>query len=190
MEDLQRITFGGRLSNVIRKRGQKLSDFAKESSIPYRTLQEYIYKGRLPGIKHLIRLDAVGIDVMWLLTGKPTVSLGIKPSFPTGNPFIGDKRCQDALMRKLVALADSFGLRRHERLGRVLSFTEYMTVMQEYYRLAIVALIAIDAVALRNDIHFRGLTADALADLVVTSLDESRDSEVEKCIAESPWRLG
>ena len=63
-------TIGARLRSAISGQGYTLAAFAAESSIPYRTLQNYVADKRKPGADHLAKMLEAGVDMSWLLMGR------------------------------------------------------------------------------------------------------------------------
>jgi len=61
------MTIGMRLKRWLRYKGLSIRDLAEQSSVPYRTLQNYLGDDRQPGAEHLSRLRSAGIDLNWLL---------------------------------------------------------------------------------------------------------------------------
>lgn len=71
-------SIGTRLRREILNRGYKnLTTFADAAGIPYRTLQDYVADKRIPGGAVLARMAEVGIDVAWVLTGRPPGSISV-----------------------------------------------------------------------------------------------------------------
>ncbi|MEK8020761.1 MAG: helix-turn-helix transcriptional regulator [Candidatus Parabeggiatoa sp.] len=65
------MTIGERLKKAIKNKGLKLTEFAKQSKVPYRTLQGYIANEIIPGGESLVKIHAeLGVSIDWLLTGQ------------------------------------------------------------------------------------------------------------------------
>ncbi len=65
------MTIGDRLKNVIKNKGFKLTEFARKSHIPYRTLQGYVANERMIGTDAVIKIcSELRIISDWLLMGE------------------------------------------------------------------------------------------------------------------------
>ena len=65
------MTIGERLKSAIKDKKLKLTEFAKLSKMPYRTLQAYTVDEVIPGGESLIKIHTtLGISIEWLLMGQ------------------------------------------------------------------------------------------------------------------------
>ena len=65
------MTIGGRLKSVVKDNGLKLTEFARKTNIPYRTLQKYVADEIIPGGESLAKINTeLDVSIDWLLTGK------------------------------------------------------------------------------------------------------------------------
>ena len=79
------MTIGERLKIVIKSKGFKLTEFAKISQIPYRTLQGYVANERMIGTDSVIKIcSELRITSDWLLMdeGQMELSLSQEPKSP------------------------------------------------------------------------------------------------------------
>lgn len=71
--EYEELRVGDRLREIIRGRGETIKGFADNLGIPYRSLQDYIAGKSKPGFDQLLKIANSGIDVGYLLTGRPTI---------------------------------------------------------------------------------------------------------------------
>ena len=65
------MTIGERLKSVVKNKKLKLTEFARKSGIPYRTLQGYVADQIVPGGESLIKIHTeLGVSMEWLLMGQ------------------------------------------------------------------------------------------------------------------------
>lgn len=64
-------TLPDRLRTAIERSGRTLREFSAQSGVPYRTLQNYLAGDRKPGAEALEQFCDAGLDINWLLTGRP-----------------------------------------------------------------------------------------------------------------------
>ena len=182
------LPIGFRLGLVLDTWGRKLSEFAKAAAIPYRTIQDYVHERRYPSTKSLVRMAHEGVDLVWLLTGKPSVALRLTPVPTPGlGGFLGDQFFVMALERRLVKKADEFGRRRFAATRKALDLSQFMTVMDAYYEAAIRNIISLEVWRQGSPKAFREMSKVQLAIWAVDPINETMDEWVERRIAEQPW---
>lgn len=60
-----------RLKQVVEAKSLNIKEFSEISTIPYRSIQNYLRNEREPNVEALIKLkDTMNIDINWLLTGE------------------------------------------------------------------------------------------------------------------------
>ncbi len=70
---IDKFAVGNRIRQFIAGKQMKIKDFAEQIGMSAATLQSSYLNGRsLPGAEILLRLEEMGCDTMWLLTGKTT----------------------------------------------------------------------------------------------------------------------
>lgn len=63
--------FSERLRLELSARGVLIVEFARQTGLPYRTIQNHLVGTRSPGMPHLLAYARAGIDLNWLVTGHP-----------------------------------------------------------------------------------------------------------------------
>ena len=59
------------LNQVVEAKSLNIKEFSEISTIPYRSIQNYLRNEREPNVEALIKLkDTMNIDINWLLTGE------------------------------------------------------------------------------------------------------------------------
>lgn len=66
-----RMSISERLKQVVEAKSLNIKEFSEISTIPYRSIQNYLRNEREPNVEALIKLkDTMNIDINWLLTGE------------------------------------------------------------------------------------------------------------------------
>ena len=167
-----RTTLGRRLRGVIAFRKQSIASFAAHASIPYKTLQNYLADKRKPAADHLIRLDRVRIDILWLLTGQCAPPLGDYLPLGKEQPLavFGEREFAESLIWQAALAADQFHLRYHEKTSELLRRFEAEAVLSEY-----VSMYAARAAGLTDVIEKMGASDFLLEDVVRVLVSSSTD---------------
>lgn len=133
-------SIGDRLRRFIAYNGMTIRELSYRSGIPYRTLQDHITDLRSPGVQHLLKLAAIGIDVHWLVTGK--VRPPLKCDYPGEDwPELAEQigAFPPTLLTDLYDLAfvstDAFAVRYQQRHGTPLTVQEAFSAAAVYHLL-------------------------------------------------------
>lgn len=70
--DVSRVS--DRLREIVRARGESLKGFSERLEIPYRSFQDYVAGKSKPGFEQLQKMALSGVDVGYVLTGRPTIN--------------------------------------------------------------------------------------------------------------------
>ena len=67
-----------RLKQVVEAKSLNIKEFSEISTIPYRSIQNYLRNEREPNVEALIKLkDTMNININWLLTGEGKMFQGL-----------------------------------------------------------------------------------------------------------------
>lgn len=106
--------------------------FAKEASIPYRSLQDYLSGARMPGGEALQKLAKKGIDINWVLLGGKFTSnrpiIADTDYADNQDIFISDKEMDYALALEAAAVMDKAISGMISSSGRPLPFV-YLKIL-------------------------------------------------------------
>lgn len=104
------MSVGQRLRWLLDLEGRSIKDLSKASSIPYRTIQQYLADKRKPGTDHLIKLAESGIDLHWLLLGQEEAALKLLfPGFePLDGPLAADSELAAVFLQEALDAVDEF----------------------------------------------------------------------------------
>lgn len=172
-----------RLRLFIELRGQSIREFADETGVPYRTLQDYVAGKRRPGADHLIRMASVGIDINWLLTGD--VRHAFEALFPDdigrGSVVAADSRLVDLIWDEALKAADSYLERRAQKSTDLLSARQTFLVVGYYFRI----IIATSAKMIDTIIQVQSTVGrDALfSELLTAGISPDLDDRLDAIIA-------
>lgn len=99
---------GFRLREMVSGRGQSLKRFSEQVGIPYRSFQDYIAGKSKPGFEQLEKLARAGLDVGYLLSGRPTTNFpsGYDHEFEASGVLAGDNESKELLYHLLTKIAD------------------------------------------------------------------------------------
>jgi len=174
---------GARLRSFIEFRGRSIREFADEAHIPYRTLIDYLAGKRRPGVEHLVRLDAVGLDLTWLLTGRMGSGIGsVIAKYDAGvdDSVVGaDERFLELLKRQAFSEADAYVERRLARGAGALTTYQGMLVFS-YYLSRMIRVAARMAEAIANS---RAVFEDnTVVKLAAASLSPDLDANIDQLL--------
>ena len=115
------MTIGGRLKSVVKDNGLKLTEFARKTNIPYRTLQKYVADEIIPGGESLAKINTeLDVSIDWLLTGK-------------GTPFSQESQSPEEIDKVMKKLKPE---QRQEILSRSLEMEKMNEAEMEMKRMA------------------------------------------------------
>ena len=160
-----------RLRDMLRWRGMRQQAFATATGIPYKTIRRYLEGRSMPGAEHLARLAMIGVDVLWLLTGRSSGPMSqFVPDTPSNFAAFGDIWYQAELYSLLLDEFDAHHRTLQEAGEATPSFDAFMLVGREHFRRC---LIVAETFREHLEKHMAGgITVDKIAHVTVMSLGE------------------
>ena len=151
---------------MVAARGQSLKRFAENVGIPYRSFQDYVAGKSRPGFEQLEKLSRGGLDIGYLLSGRPTTNFpsGFDHEFSSSMLLAADNEIKELVYHLLTGVSD-----RAINLMDQAAFLEQPTsaVMQTWERLVHHAVLA-SADLDKNlvDLRAKGVPALTAAEVV------------------------